>query len=217
MLLVPEVHFKYRELISTPKVYVDIDGTLSDFYRHFAHINFYDMRSKKITISDISPEVYRKNIKVRKYMHSRMTNLKVDYWNRIPMTKYGRYLWSNVRLLDPYLFTGVIDKDTSMEMGKIKWCRRRCHLGFKNADLNRILFNKNKSEYATNNGTPNILIDDDSQSCFEWEMAGGISYLYIDHFFVVENIVNQIRDSMISNPNIDFLLKWDQKLQRYVY
>jgi hypothetical protein len=217
MLLVPEKDFIYSDLTSAPRIFIDLDGTLSDFYRYFSHLNFYDMRKKGITISDISPEVYRSKALIRKYMHARMRNQKLDYWAKVPKTKNADYLWKSLRQYKPYIFAGVLDDDLTMEMGKLKWCRKRTHLGFKNCDLDRILINKNRFEYAKNGTCPNILIDDDSVNCSLWEEAGGIAYYYMDHSFVVDSIISNVKEDLIRHGNIDFLLRWCEKLKRYVY
>lgn len=217
MLIIPKKHFEYRELTSTPRIFIDLEGTLSDFYRYFAQINFYDMRSKGITISEISPEVYRKRSVIRKYMHKRMSNQKLDYWARVPKTKNADVLWKSLRPFKPYVFTGVLENDVTMEMGKLKWCRKKSHLGFRNVDLDRLLINQNRFDYAKNGECPNILIDDDSENCEMWEKAGGIAYDYMDHAFVVDKIIENVKSDLIRYSNIDFLLKWSESLHRYVY
>jgi len=217
MLLVPKKDFDYRELTSSPRIFIDLEGTLSDFYRYFAHLNFYDMRKKGISISEISPEVYRNKAVIRKYMHKRMRNQKLDYWARVPKTKNADFLWNSLKPFRPYIFTGVLDNDPTMEMGKLKWCRKRTHLAFKNKDLDRILINSNRFEYAKNGICPNILIDDDAMNCAMWEEAGGIAYFFMDHPFVVDKIIEDVKSDLIKYPNIDYLLKWNEKLNRYVY
>jgi len=217
MLLVQKKDYSYHELTSSPRVFIDLDGTLSDFFRYFAQINYYDMRDKGISISEISPEYYRKKAAIRKYIHKRMANQKIDYWARVPKTKCSDILWKGLRQLKPYVFTGVISGDTTMEMGKLKWCRKRNHLGFKNADLDRLLINKDRVEYAMNGRCPNILIDDDTENCRAWEEAGGISYFYVDNPIVVNRIVEEVRDDIIRNGHIDFLWTWDKSLGRYVF
>ena len=217
MLLVEEKAFSYIEPNATPRVYIDLDGTLFDFFRYFANLNYFDMRSKGITISEISPEIYRKKASIRRYMHKRMANNKIDYWCRVPKTKCADILWSSLRQLEPFIFTGVISGDTTMEMGKMKWCRKKSHLNFKNRDLCRILINKNRKEYANNNGCPNILIDDDSENCLEWEKAGGIAYYYMDNQLVVSRIVSEVRADVIRNNDIEFLKIWDPKLQAHCF
>lgn len=217
MLFVHEKHFKYNLNTSTPQVFIDMDGTLCDFYRYFAQVNYSDMRKKKITISEISPEHYRKRSYIRKYIHKRISNQKIDYWAKIPRTNYAHLLLNGLRQLKPYVFTGVIEGDHSMEMGKIKWCRRRTHMNFKNDDLDRLLINVNRFEYARNGNCPNILIDDDAENCLLWEQAGGIAHYYMDHEFVAERIVSEVRKEIIEHSNIDFLLEWDRSLSRYVF
>jgi len=217
MLIVPDNHFKYHPLLSIPRIFIDIDGTLSDFYRYFAQVNYYDMRSKKITISEIGPETYRNKAAIRKYIHRNIANKKIDYWSKIPMTKYGYDLWYGLKRFKPSVFTGVIQDDVSMEMGKIKWCRSKCHLGMRNSDLDRILINKNRPDYAMTGRTPNILIDDDSDNCQKWEEAGGVSYFFVDNGFVVEKILREVEADMTRLNSLDFLLTWNQELQRYCF
>lgn len=192
-----------------------MDGTLCDFYRYFAQVNYYDMRSKNISIGEISPETYRNKASIRKYIHKNISNKKIDYWTKIPMTKYGYDLWYGLKRFKPQIFTGLIQDDIAMEMGKIKWCRSKGHLGLKNADLNRILFNKNRIEYAMNGRTPNILIDDDSDNCQKWEDAGGISYFFIDNGFVVQKILDEVEADLIRLHSLDFLMTWNTDIQHY--
>lgn len=217
MLIVPKKDYLYYDLTSSPKVYIDLDGTLSDFFKYFAQMNYFDMRDKGISISEISPDHYRRKSSIRKYIHSRIKNKKVDYWAKVPKTKNGAILWNGLKQLKPYIFTGVIDGDSTMEMGKLKWCRRQNHLHFLNDDLHRLLINKNRIEYATNNGCPNILVDDDSVNCKAWEEAGGISYFFVDNPLVATRIVEEVREDVIRGSNIDFMLEWNKSLGRYIF
>lgn len=217
MLTVQKKHYEYYDLTSSPKVYIDLDGTLFDFYKYFAHMNYKDMRSKGISISEISTENYRKKSTIRKYIHTRMANQKVDYWARVPKTKCADILWHGLRQLKPRVFTGVLGDDPTMQMGKLKWCRKRTHLNFKNDDLDRVIFNSNRVEFAKNVNCPNILIDDDPHNCLAWEQAGGIAYYYVDNAFVVDRIVSEVRQDIIRYRDLDFLLTWDDRLGRYVF
>lgn len=217
MLIAQKNHYEYYDLTCTPKVFVDLDGTLFDFYRYFSHVNYSDMKAKGISISEISTDNYRKKASIRKYIHAKMSNQRIDYWARVPKTKCADILWNGIKQLKPSIFTGVIESDDTMQMGKLKWCRKRSHLNFKNADLSRVLFNATRTDFARNVNCPNILIDDDPTNCLEWEMAGGISYYYIDNAFVVDRIVNEVRNDIIRHRDLDFLLKWDDKLGRYIF
>lgn len=217
MLFVTKKDYYYSELTSSPKVYIDLDGTLCDFFRYFAQVNYFDMREKGISISEISPDYYRRKSKIRKYIHKRIANQKIDYWARAPKTKCFDILWKGLRQLKPYVITGLIEGDTAMEMGKLKWCRKKSHLGFLNHDLHRLLSNINRAEYANNRGCPNILIDDDTENCRQWEEAGGISYFYVDNPFVVDRIVSEVRNDIVRHGNIDFMLTWNKSLGKYVF
>jgi hypothetical protein len=217
MLLIEKKHYEYNDIDSTPKLFIDLDGTLNDYFKYFAQVNYYDLIKKKIRISDISASGYRKSAIVRKYMHKHMMHRRLDYWSRVPMTRHGVTIWRSLRKYRPYVFMGVIEDDHVMQMGKIKWCRRRNHLGFKVADYDRLLINKNKIDYAMNGRTPNILIDDDPYICEQWENAGGIAYYYFDNGLIADSIVENVHRVYMENPSLDFLLTWDSNLKRYVF
>ena len=217
MLIIPEKEYHYYNSVSSPSIYVDMDGTLCDFFRYFAQINYYDMRSKNISVSEISASGYRNKAAIRRYVHKNIAGKKIDYWSKIPMTRHGKLLWNSIKQFKPYIFTGLVQDNHTMEMGKIKWCRRRNHLGFLNADLDRILVNKNRTEYAMTCSTPNILIDDDADNCLAWENAGGIAYLFIDNGLVADRIACEVREDIIRSIDLEFLKTWNSKLERHTF
>ena len=229
MLYIPEKHFNYEHCLDVPKLYIDLDDTLSDFSRYFCHKFLKDLISKKHSVDEINSYNYYKNLTIRKYMNKRMSNQRIDFWSRIPPTTNGTYLWNNLKMFKPYVLIGVLPNDIGMELGKIKWIRRRFRWknNIKNnsklkneiySELHRISINADKTKIAVSSkGIRNILIDDSLHACEAWEEAGGIAYLYDDNVFVVERIINSVVGDMNNQTNLDFLLQWNQKLQRYVH
>lgn len=216
MLTIRDSQFKYRHLSPVPDLYIDVDGTISDFYRYFSHKFLPEMKKKKITVDEIGVTSYRNSTRIRKYIHTRIANKPIDFWAKIPTTIHGRTIINETRRFNPRFFIGVLPNDQTMEFGKVKWCRRK--LRFKDRHLDRILINKNKSEYAvTCKGVRNILIDDDIFACEAWEAAGGIAYLYIDNKLIVDRIVDEVYKDMSRHISLDFMLEWNDEQGRYCW
>ena len=205
-----------------------MDDVIVDFSKYFCHKHWREIDGRFL-LEEFTPYGYRTNRKVRTFMNSRMANQSVDYWARIPYTAWGKYLWLSLNCFKPFVFYNTLPNDAGMEVGKFKLAKRQ--LGFKyltrnmsyrkrpvHSDLYRLLINKDKTEYARKkNGVRNILIDDSIFTCDAWEAAGGIALLYVDNNMVAERIVNEVKKYSESLVNLDFLLEWNQRLQRYVY
>lgn len=216
MLSIIEPHYKYVHTSQCPKIYVDIDDTISDFSRYFCHTLYKDMKAFNIKVDDISIYNYTKNIRTRKYINSRISVQKLDWWVKIPTIKSAMSIWHFIKSHEPFIFTGVLDECSEMEFGKIKWIKKK--LKFRNRHIHRILINKNKASFAVSNkGVKNILIDDSIFACDAWEAAGGKAYLFVDHQFVAERIANEIELDLQRHISLDFLLEWNNRLQRYCW
>lgn len=228
MFHIPEKHYNYHDNSPLPNVYIDMDDVIVDFSKYFCHRHWKEIDGKFLP-EEFTAYGYRTNRKLRNFMHNRMSNLGVDYWARMPYSSWGKYLWLSLHSFRPYVFYNTIPNDIGMEIGRFKLAKR--HLGFRYlsrnmslkkdplySDLHRILVNKDKTKYAKKeNGVKNILIDDSIFSCDAWEEAGGVALLYVDNNMVAERIVNEVKKYSESLVNLDFLLEWNQRLQKYVH
>lgn len=153
-----------------PKIYVDLDGVLADFQHSFPR---YDNDIKKLAAA--SPrEIY-------------------DFYANLPMLADGEKLiaYLQVRGMPFTVLTAPLrphDGDRrgtiASEKAKIEWVKQ--HLGPGMAKT--AIVDPNKYRWATNHGTPNILIDDMSYNTGPWKQRGGIPILHQDYASTVAEL-----------------------------
>lgn len=186
-----------------PDIYVDFDGTLTNFFQYFK----FKFR-KKIEEADLSPSSiclyeYKKSQKVRRFMNRIMTTKPIDFWSNMPANRHIKNIIKKFHK-SFYVFASVEEGNVAMEFGKKKWLRYH-GVRFKDRDYHRLLINQKKEKYAVVNGIRNILIDDDCDACDRWEAAGGIAYLYVDNWMVTDSIMSDIKKSLDDQVKFLFL------------
>lgn len=229
MFHIPKLNFYYRDTSPLPNVYIDMDDVIVDFSRYFCHRFLTEVYNHRFVPEDFTAYGYMKDLRLRTFMHSRLRNLGVDYWSRMPYTQFGKYLWLSLKGHRPFVFYNTFEQDIGMDIGKFKLAKRHLNFRYLNrymsyraepmySDFYRLLINKDKTKYARKeNGVKNILIDDSVHSCDAWEEAGGIAYLYSDNIMIVDRIINEVHNKVNSEVNLGFLLEWDQKRQRHIH
>lgn len=139
------------------KLYVDMDGVLTDFDKQFE------------SFGKGKPDKFEKE-------HGQVPFWELikggglEWWSEMPWKKDGKKLWDHIRGYDNVKILSAPAKTIpESRMGKMIWVNRE--LG---SDYPLILYN-NKGDYA---GEKSILIDDRKDNTDAWTEAGGISILH---------------------------------------
>lgn len=164
---------------SVPEIYIDIDGTLADYFgeleRHHSVDHWKDIGKNDVKIEQIAS--------------------KPGFFENLKLLPNAKKLISGVlRYTDHYnilscpLMTHV---DQSTEE-KNDWVEKnlKSHLP------KNIVFSENKFKWATKkDGTPNVLIDDYEPNIKLWNAHGGIALLYADskENTNVNNVLEKVR------------------------
>lgn len=138
------------------KIYLDMDGVLSDFEKSFKAI---DGRTTKQVEKEGDPAFWK---------HVEEGGLV--FWSEMPWTKDGKKLWNYVKNKDVSLLSAPARRLPDSIRGKQIWVGRE--LGNVDLILKRA---SEKQEYANPNS---ILIDDQEKNIRKWKSAGGIGILY---------------------------------------
>lgn len=141
-----------------PKIYVDMDGVLVDFFGEWAKMNNVD-NWRDIKDVDTALDGIRK---------------RNDFWINLKPQTSANHLLNAIKKYagEYYILSSPLSNDPNSEPQKREWVKK--HLtGF---PPNKVIIHKRKQDYATQkDGTPNILIDDYSEQINNWKSAGGIA------------------------------------------
>ena len=143
--------FLYEEKIEY-KIYVDMDGVLTDFLTAFKQI---DGRTTK-EVEKLGDKEFWKHVEKG----------GLDYWSNVPWMKDGKKLWNFVKKYNASILSAPARTIPESPKGKKIWVKRE--LGNVNLILKRA---RNKIEYA---GKNTILIDDQKKNTDVWNKTGGI-------------------------------------------
>lgn len=133
------------------KIYVDLDGVLTDFVRSLKSVGLED----KENLTSEEWEI------INKY--------GVDWWSEMNWMPDGKELWSYVKDYSPKILSAPSKSQDSID-GKKLWVKN--HLG--NTPL-LLTKKEEKQKYADPNS---ILIDDNVGNIKRWRDAGGIGILH---------------------------------------
>lgn len=134
------------------KIFLDMDGVLSDFEGCFRKHTGYDFLES-------DPNKWRTVGSIK------------GFWEFMPWMPDGKELWNAVKFLKqltPTILTAPTF-NTECKSGKLAWCKRE--LGAKVP----VIIEKIKEKYASPDG---ILIDDRTKNIDAWKAAGGIGILH---------------------------------------
>lgn len=143
---------KINELENKYKIYIDLDGVLSNFDK------------KVIEIFGKSP----KEIPVKE-LWKRLSQEK-DFYANLEWMPGGKKIWNYVKKYNPEVLTGVPLGNWAQRQ-KRSWCLK--HLG-SNVVVHTV-FARDKKNFAAPN---HILIDDTERNIREWQEAGGVAIHY---------------------------------------
>lgn len=144
-----------KESSSTFKLYVDMDGVLTDFEQAFL-----DLDKGTVDEFDDSEDI----LEVVKIFGGE------KFWSEMPWMKDGKVLWQFVKQFQPTLLSSP-SSDPKSRTGKKKWVQ-------KNISRNQPLilaWSNSKQKYS---GANCILIDDKERTIKQWRQKGGIGILH---------------------------------------
>ena len=129
-----------------------------------------------ITVEDIQKYSPGKSGAATTYMYN-LVHDDVDFWANLEWQPGGKQLWAYIRQFEPDILTSPMDKkghNESLE-GKIIWIEKNLGLS-----PDKVNFAHDKYKYAVSeDGKPNILIDDFKTKVEPFTDAGGIGILHI--------------------------------------
>ena len=149
------------------KIYVDLDGTLTDFDQQLADLMHLPLK-RPMLVDD-------------KIMWPALAKAGEGYWSTMPWISDGRELWDAVKKYNPIILSSPTRDQSSVD-GKKAWLS-------KNLPGVPFIIDKNKDKYAAEG---DILIDDRDNNIRKWREAGGIGILHKD----AESTIKKIEDAV---------------------
>jgi len=165
------------EIAQATEIYVDMDGVLADFFTAWAKLMGAEHWTK---IEDI-PSALEK-IKQTE-----------NFWLDLPLTSNAKSLLMLIKDIkgEYSICSSPLPGDPNSEPHKLEWIEKNLNF-FPPKD---VIITHDKAKYATTeDGTPNILIDDYGVNIQKWEAAGGIGFKHKDHKF--ERTAKNIKQHM---------------------
>ena len=187
-----------QELSSVSTIYVDMDGVLADFFGDWAKLMGKDHWTK---IDDIMPALQ----KIRD---------TEDFWLNLPLTDNAKNLLALIKDVkgEYNILSSPLPDDPNSEPHKREWIKKNLNFFLPK----QVIITHDKAKYATTeDGTPNILIDDYGQNIQKWESAGGVGFKHKDHKF--ERTAKAIKQHMLQPVEERELTKGEEKKkEKYV-
>jgi 5'(3')-deoxyribonucleotidase len=158
-----------------PRVYLDMDGVLADFFGEWARLAKVD-HYKDINDPEENLQLVRDH---------------PTFWVDLPMLPHAKALIKTVieQFGEYRICSKPLEGDTRSKPGKMAWIKK--HL----SDMMpvEVILTANKAAFAKNEGDPNILVDDFGVNIDAWKAAGGIGIKYDDSQFPkVANILTKL-------------------------
>jgi len=151
-----------KETKNDMTVYIDMDGVIADFFTAFAHANG------------------KKHWKEIEDVETKINELaKTDFFNTLDLYPTSEDLVELVKKFagdDWGICSSPLRGDhKNSSYWKKVWLTEK---GFVPPKSENLVLTSNKPKYATNNGIPNILIDDKPKNIADWTAKGGIGICY---------------------------------------
>ena len=178
--------------METPKIYLDMDGVLADFFSEYAKM------------AGVNSGNYR-NIPQEKVEATLDAMIGTDFFARLPMfPNVPKLLKLVLSYTDHYNICSSPLRGDGANSEKYKRIWIKQHL---NPQPKDIIITNNKSTYATqSDGTPNILIDDRGLNINGWNGAGGIGIKYQadeDSLEIVKRALDKAFKKDVGEPEKD--------------
>ena len=165
------------------KLWIDMDGVLTDFLAQLAPHGF-------TTMNDWSDD----------RLWALVKSLP-GFWENMPWMEDGKQLWEFIKKYQPTLLTAPAHSDPNCKPGKLAWIRRE--LGDVPVVFSRA---SEKMKYAD---ADSILIDDLDKNVNAWRAAGGIAILHKSAADTIEQLrkLNLTESIITEGINDKYLFK----------
>lgn len=137
------------------KLYVDMDGCLTDF------------NSAVRAIGGETGLLPNATEEQKMIMYRKIDNAGVSFWANMPWKEDGKKLWKVIRVFYPVILTSP-GKFAYAVRGKNYWVKN-------NLPGTQLFFSNNKGDYAERDA---VLIDDMAPNIVVWREVGGIGILH---------------------------------------
>jgi len=161
-----------------PRVYLDMDGVLADFFGEWSRISNVDHYKD---IDDVEAKL-------------QLVRDHPTFWVDLPLLPHAKALIKTV--IEKYgeyrICSKPLEGDARSKPGKMEWIRNNL------SDMMpvEVILTDNKAAFATQDGIPSILVDDYGVNISAWKAAGGIGIKYDDSAFPkVANVLSSIAKS----------------------
>lgn len=143
-----------------PKVYLDLDGVLADFFGEWARLSGVD-HYKDIDNREAKLQMVREH---------------PTFWEDLPLLPNAKELISTVlREFGEYsICTKPLEGDERCKQGKLNWVKNN----LMDCLPVEVIFAEDKSVHAKQNDKACVLVDDYGKNIVGWNMAGGIGIKY---------------------------------------
>jgi len=163
---------KFKEFINEQaieyKIYVDMDGTLTDFEKEFRKID-----------GSTTKQIDKSKDREKFWNHVDKGGLK--FWSLMEWNTGAKKLWNYIKKYNPTILTSPASLLKNSFDGKKIWVKRE--LG--NVKL---IFKKSKEKHHYAD-SESVLIDDLDKNIKNWIAAGGIGI----KFTTVENVIRELK------------------------
>lgn len=151
-----------------PHLYLDMDGVQADFFGHWARTHgvehYKDIPTREATIQELAhstPEAVYEFFRDLEPLSGGMAIIRWLHKNKIPFTVLS------APLTGPYSNTSI--------KAKKEWLD-----DYNPGTSSNAIFTGEKYKYATDDGSPNVLVDDFGKYIDAWNNAGGIGIKHSD-------------------------------------
>jgi 5'(3')-deoxyribonucleotidase len=150
-------------------IYCDMDGVVADFMKgsHDVLGRHFDQKDPALDVDTSKRKTREKLAKTR------------NFWENLPVMPGAQQLWKFINRYDAQILTAYPDWDPSAKRGKRIWITK--HFGqIPNSRFHAVKRHEKQDYAMSDNGKPNILIDDYAKNIREFEAAGGIGVHHTD-------------------------------------
>ena len=187
-----ETYKMYEE--SQYKVFLDMDGCLTDFEKAFEEAT-QNSNKDVPPANGLGPHEYEET-HGKKTFWTAIEAAGEEFWSEMDWMPDGKKLWAYVSQFDPTILSAP-SRDPRCITGKVKWLKKNVSLPNYDVQLkskrgwdgqSKIILNANKGKYAT--GPQDILIDDTPKKIKMWMEAGGTGILHTN----ADDTIRQLKD-----------------------
>ena len=167
-----------QDPIIKPRVYLDMDGVLADFFGEWSRISGVNHYKD---IDDVEAKL-------------QLVRDHPTFWIDLPLLPNAKALIQTVvqNYGEYRICSKPLEGDARSEPGKLQWIKK--HLS--DMPPAEVLLTADKAKFATHDGSPCILVDDYGVNINSWRAAGGIGIKYDDSAFSqVAKILSSIAKS----------------------